>query len=490
VQLGAMFAYPKQDLVAGIVVFLVALPLCLGIAVACGVPPVMGLVAGIVGGLVVPFVSRSSLSVSGPAAGLTAIVVAEVEEIGLEAFLAATALSGGFQVLAGTFRAGRYSALVPSSVIKGMLAAIGITIILKQIPVAAGVSTLSELPHAQPGALLVTGASLVVLFGWPYTPFAKISWLPAALLVVVGGTALAALFHAVPALALPDSAFVSVPEGGLPGLVAALPRPDFASLALEGTWVAALTIAVVASLETLLSLQAVDRLDPLRRKSPPDRELVAQGLGNAISGLLGGLPMTAVIVRSGANIAAGGRERMSAVVHALLLVVAVLALAPILNEIPLACLAAILLKVGLGLCPPKLVKEQWDLGFDQFLPFAITIAAILYEDLLIGVSIGLVVGVIFVLRQNANGAVHVQQTADELLVSLRRDGTFVTKPAIQAALDRVPEGGKVTVDATGEYLDHDVKELLATWRDDAVRRGITVDLVGIDLHGIAVGGGH
>ncbi len=488
---GSMFAYPKNDVVAGLVVFLVALPLCLGIAVASGVPPLSGLVAGVVGGLVIPLWSRSPLSVSGPAAGLTSIVVAEVAHLGLPAFLTAVALAGAMQVGFGVLRTGRFSNLVPSAVIKGMLAAIGATIILKQIPTAVGVKTLGEaVTDPNLGSALIAAVSLAVLYAWRASPLGRIQWLPPALIVVGLGTALGAAFASVPSLALAPNQFVSVPEGGLGELVAALPRPDLGALANEGTWVAALTIAIVASLETLLSLQAVDRLDPLHRKSPPDRELVAQGVGNVVSGLLGGLPMTAVIVRSGANVAAGGRERLSAVVHSLLLVVAVLGLGPLLNRIPLACLAAVLIQVGLGLCRPSLFRGQWRLGFDQFAPFAITVAAILYEDLLIGVCIGVVVGVLFVLRQNASGSVQATVDGDRHVIRLRRDGTFVAKPAIQAALDAVPDRGHVVFDATGEYVDFDVKELLATFRMDARRREIHLELVGVDLDGVAGGGGH
>ncbi len=486
---GSMFAHPKQDVLAGVVVFLVALPLCLGIAIASGVPPISGLVAGVVGGLVVPFLSRSPLSVSGPAAGLASIVAAEVEHSGLNTFFTAVVLAGLLQMGLGWLKAGRYSQLVPGSVIKGMLAAIGITIVLKQIPVAAGAASLGTLATTfHPGALLITAVSLVVLFGWPYTPLQKVTWLPAALVVVALGTGMGLAFQGT-ALQLGEAHLVSVPDEGVGALFASLPRPDPAALLHEDTWIIAFTIAAVASIETLLSLQAVDRLDPLHRKSPPDRELLAQGLGNAISGALGGLPMTAVIVRSGANVAAGARERMSAVVHGVLLLVAVLALAKLLNHIPLACLAAVLVKVGTGLARPSLFTEQWRLGGDQFLPFAITIAAILYEDLLIGVIIGIVVGVLFVLRGNAKGALVMSVDPNGVCyVKLRRDGTFVSKPAIAAALEQVPDGARVVFDATGEYVDHDVKELVAGFKVDAARRGVELETIGLDLRGVGAGG--
>ena len=324
-----MFAYPRQDLIAGIVVFLVAVPLCLGIAVACGVPPISGLVAGIAGGLVVPFLSRAAQSVTGPAAGLTSIVLVEVAHLGLPGFLTAVMAAGVLQVAFGVLRTGRFASLVPSAVIKGMLAAIGITIILKQIPVAfgstGGLGTIAA--QFTPGAALLTAVSLVILFGWPHTPLSKVSWLSAPLVVVVTATVLALAFAGMPALALDAKHFVQIPLGSPQELFAALPRPDFAAVALPATWVAAATIAVVASIETLLSLQAIDRLDPLKRRSAGQTAscwLRARRTCR-FRDSFGGLPVTAVIVRGGANISAGGRERLSAaLVHGLLLLVALL----------------------------------------------------------------------------------------------------------------------------------------------------------------------
>ncbi len=288
-------------------------------------------------------------------------------------------LAGVLQVAFGLLRLGRFSALVPSAVIKGMLAAIGITIIWKQLPVAFGViGGLTDIPgQMHLGAVLIAVFSLAILYGWPYTPFARNKMISPALITVVGATLLAQWFRGSPDLALAAAQFVEVPLGGLGGLVAALPRPDFAAAFRVATWVAAMTIAIVASIETLLSLQAVDRLDPLKRHSPPDRELLAQGAANTVSGFLGGLPVTAVIVRSGANVAAGGRERLSALVHGLLLLVAVLFAGRALNMIPLAALAAVLIHVGLNLCKPALFATQVRLGITQLLPFAITIAAVL-----------------------------------------------------------------------------------------------------------------
>lgn len=487
-----MFSHPKEDTVAGMVVFLVALPLCLGIAVACGVPPVSGLVAGIVGGLVVPFISRSPLSVTGPAAGLTSIVLAEVAALGsLDRFLTAVVLAGVLQVVLGLLRSGRFSALVPSAVIKGMLAAIGITIVWKQLPVAFGVDgpATAIASQAHTGAALVAGAALVLLYGWAYTPLARVKLISPALVVVVVTSVLAAVLP--PALALTPAQFVTVPLGGLPALWSAMPRPDLAAMADAAVWTTAVTIAIVASIETLLSVQAVDRLDPLRRHSPPDRELLAQGAANAVSGLLGGLPVTAVIVRSGANVAAGARERLSAFVHGVLLLVAVVFFGPLINRIPLPALAAVLIQVGLNLCRPALFTTQVRLGVTQLLPFALTIAAVLALDLLKGVIVGIVVGVGFVLYENSQRAVvAVRDEAGTWRMRFRRDGTFVSKPGIIATLDEVDDGEHVVIDGTDEYIDHDVKEVLAAFVEDARHRHIRVEIVGINLADAHGGGGH
>jgi MFS superfamily sulfate permease-like transporter len=444
----SMFGHPKEDVVAGVVVFLVALPLCLGIAIACGVPPVSGLIAGIVGGLVVPWISRSPLSITGPAAGLTSIVLVEVTQLGgIAPFLTAVFLAGLLQFAFGVLRLGRFSALVPSAVIKGMLAAIGITIIWKQLPVAFGViGGLTDIPgQMQLGPVLIAVFSLAILYGWPYTPFARNKMISPALITVVGATLLAQWFRGSPDLSLTAAQFVEVPLGGLRGLAAAL----------------------------------------------PDRELLAQGAANAVSGFLGGLPVTAVIVRSGANVSAGGRERLSALVHGLLLLVAVMFAGPVLNMIPLACLAAVLIQVGLNLCKPALFATQVRLGITQLLPFGITIAAVLALDLLKGVIVGIVAGIIFVLMENARRAVVAERDAQGVWrMRFRRDGTFVSKPGIISTLDEVDDGEEVVIDGTGEYIDHDVKEVLATFAADASHRQIKVTFVGIDMTHAQAGGGH
>jgi len=488
----SMFSHPKEDTVAGVVVFLVALPLCLGIAIACGVPPVSGLVAGIAGGLIVPFISRSALSVTGPAAGLTSIVLAEVGKLGLDGFLMAVVLAGGLQFLLGVIRAGRFSALVPSSVIKGMLAAIGITIVWRQLPVAFGVDggVADIAGQFNPGALAIAALSLAILYGWKHTPLARFKLMSPALVVVFVASVLAEVLRGT-GLALGPAHYVDVPLGGVQALASALPRPDFGMIASPAVWIAAATIAVVASIETLLSLQAVDRLDPLKRHSPPDRELLAQGTANAVSGFLGGLPVTAVIVRSGANVTAGAQERMSALVHGVLLLVAVVFAGSVLNKIPLACLAAVLIQVGLNLCKPALFTTQVRLGMTQLLPFGLTIASVLALDLLKGVIVGIVVGVGFVLYENSKRAVLAERDPDGVWrMRFRRDGTFVSKPGIMSTLEDVGDGDQVVIDGTGEYIDHDVKEALATFVEDAKHRNIRVTLVGIDMSHARASGGH
>ncbi len=490
----SMFGHPKEDTVAGVVVFLVALPLCLGIAIACGVPPVSGLVAGIVGGLAVPWISRSPLSVTGPAAGLTSIVLTEVQHLGgLGPFLTAVVIAGALQLLLGVLKTGRMAALVPSAVIKGMLAAIGITIVLKQLPVALGIAGgLGDIADGvRAGPALLAGVSLLMLYGWKHTPAARIAVLSPALIVVVVASLMAALLPTTGPLALDAAQYVRVPLGGIGALYAALPRPDFAAVTNPAVWIAGATIAIVASIETLLSLQAVDRLDPLKRHSPPDRELLAQGTANALSGLLGGLPVTAVIVRSGANVTAGGRERLSALVHGALLLIAVVFAGPLLNRIPMACLAAILIQVGLNLCKPALFTTQVKLGLTQLLPFALTIIAVLALDLLKGVIVGIVMGIGFVLYENSKRAVVAERDeAGVWRMRFRRDGTFVSKPGIVSMLDEVDDGETVEIDGEGEYIDHDVKEVLATFVEDAHHRNITVTIRGIDLADVKGGGGH
>lgn len=392
-----MFGHPRSDCIAGVVVFLVAVPLCLGIALASGVPPVSGLVAGVVGGIVVPFLSRSPLSVTGPAAGLTAVVLFETKALGsFERLLTATMIAGCLQMALGFARTGRFAALVPDSVIRGMLAAIGIIIVWKQLPaLVGGDGAVSEMgSQFAAGAASIAAASLLVLYGWGVTPLARHAFLPPALVVVAVSVALASAFAGSTTLALSPKQMVDVPLGGWSALRDALPVPDMGAFGDPLVWRVAVTVALVASIETLLSLKAIDGIDPLQRVSPPNQELVAQGAANLASGWLGGLPVTAVIVRSGANLQAGGRERLSALVHGVLLLLAVLFAGRVLNMIPLACLAAVLVQVGLKLASPKLFLQVWREGWMRFVPFVATIAAVLATDLLKGVVAGIALEIV------------------------------------------------------------------------------------------------
>jgi MFS superfamily sulfate permease-like transporter len=373
-----------------------------------------------------------------------------------------------------------------------MLAAIGITIIWKQLPVAFGVNGgLSDIAgQAHTGAVIVAAVSLALLYGWKYTPMAKNKLISPALVTVVVASVLAEALRGS-SIGLSAAQYVDVPLGGFAGLAAALPRPDFAAFVRPDVWIAAATIAIVASIETLLSVQAVDRLDPLKRRSPPDRELLAQGAANSVSGFLGGLPVTAVIVRSGANVAAGARERLSALIHGALLLLAVVFAGGVLNKIPLACLAAVLIQVGLNLCKPALFTTQVKLGMTQLLPFAITIIAVLALDLLKGVIVGIIMGIVFVLYENSKRAVVAERDdSGRWRMRFRRDGTFVSKPGIVSALEDVDDGEEVLIDGSGEYIDHDVKEVIATFVQDAAHRKIKVTVVGIDLAHAQPGGGH
>ncbi|WP_330082813.1 SulP family inorganic anion transporter [Methylocystis iwaonis] len=494
--------YLDHDIPAGLVVFLVALPLCLGIAVASGAPPFSGVIAGIVGGLVVSIASGSQLSVSGPAAGLAVIVAAAVEKLGFDGMLLAVALSGLIQVAMGYLRAGVIGAYFPSSVIKGMLAAIGVILIMKQLPHAVGYDADAEsdlsflegdshtsfsfltsaLQSISPGATLVACASLGILILWE-TPTIKerkiLSLVPGPLVAVIFGV----FFNLIARSALPSLAIAPQHLVGLPAISGPLEFfrefhfPDLHLLANAQVYVTAATIALVGSLETLLSLEAADKLDPLKRTAPPDQELKAQGLGNFISGMVGGLPITAVIVRSSANINAGAHTKVSAVVHGLLLLLAVMFLSSILNMIPLACLAAVLLLTGYKLAKPKLTIEQYEKGFDQFAPFAITIAAILLTDLLEGMAIGMAVGIFFVLRGNYHSAFALTRDGSNYLLRLQKDVSFLNKAPLRDILDSIEPDSYVVIDGTrATFIDHDIMETLDDFFKAAGDDNIRVEL--------------
>ncbi len=496
----------RHDLPAGLVVFLVALPLCLGVALASGAPLLSGLVAGVLGGILVPLVSRSALSVSGPAAGLAAIVSTGIESLGgFGAVCAATALAGLLQLVLGSLRAGVIASFMPSAVIRGMLAAIGILLVLKQIPHAIGYdheafesdsfvvegegNTFTLLFHAltslEWGAVAISAVSLAILVAYDHTPFLrKLGWLPGPLVVVVVGTAMNLAFeHAVPALALGAQHLVEIPASGRPAdLLAGLTPAPLAHFADGKVWMFGLTIAIVASLETLLSLDAIDKLDPFRRRSDPNRELVAQGLANAVSGSLGGLPVTSVIVRSSANVNAGGRTRVATFTHGVLILVAVVFLGTVLNHVPLATLATILVVTGAKLAKPSTFRAMFALGQRHFVPFVVTIVAIVGTDLLRGIVVGLVVGVAFTVRESMSGAFVVEEEQEGVRrIRFLKDIHFFHKPSLLEVLDRTPAQTLVIVDrGASDFVEHDVVEAICDFRSVAGSRGVEVVLVGIE----------
>ena len=500
-----------SDARAGTVVFLVALPLCLGIALASGAPLLSGIITGVVGGLVVSRLSGSQLMVSGPAAGLTAIVAAAILELGsFPAFLMAVVLAGAMQLVLWALRAGIIAYFFPSSVIKGMLAAIGLILILKQLPYAFGAqiggATLQDhtagpaganaegggtidaiaaaVTHVRPGALIISLVALAILVLWDRPALKRAKKLvPAPLLAVAVGLGANALFALLaPSLALPQGALVTLPTGG--DVAAMLTAPDWSAALRPAVWGTALTLALVASLETLLSLEATDKLDPQKRISSANRELMAQGVGNVTAGLLGGLPMTGVIVRSAANVDSGAKTWRSAFFHGALLAGAVVAFAALLNRIPLAALAAILLYTGYKLASPAVMRGAVRMGPSYAIPFAATVVAILLTDLLIGIAVGLAVGTFFVLRESYANAYFFQkeESADHhhVRLLLAEEVSFLNKARINEALHEVPPDSTLTVDGRRcRYIDPDVVELLHDFEERARRKNIVLRLLEI-----------
>ncbi|HYF36123.1 MAG TPA: SulP family inorganic anion transporter, partial [Prosthecobacter sp.] len=470
-----------------------ALPLCLGVALASNAPLFSGILAGIVGGILVGMLSGSHTSVSGPAAGLTAIVASQIGKLGtFEAFLAAVVLAGGIQIVLGICRAGFIAAFFPSSVIKGLLAAIGVILILKQIPHVLGhdadpmgeksfsqpdhENTFSELAeawfHIQPGAALVGLLSIALLLVWDRVKVLKKSPVPAALVVVLVGVAISQVLKGIGnGWAIEASHLVAVPVAASPGeFFGFLTFPDFSVLSSPTVYVAAVTIAIVASLETLLNIEAVDKLDPEQRATPPNRELLAQGVGNVVCGMIGGLPVTSVIVRSSVNIHAGVKTKLSAIWHGVLLLGCVMLVPGLLNQIPLAALAGILLMTGLKLASPKLFKQMWSEGRTMFLPFVITVVAIVLTDLLVGILIGLGVSIGFILHSNfrrpLRKVMEKHITGDVLRVELANQVGFFNRPSIEETLRSVPPGGHVLIDARNtDYIDADVLDLIKDFQN-------------------------
>jgi MFS superfamily sulfate permease-like transporter len=480
--------YVKTDLLSGVVVFLVALPLCLGIAVASGAPPFAGVIAGVLGGIVIGVLSSSNVSVAGPAAGLIAIVVAAITDLGFETFLVAIMLAGLFQLILGFVKAGSISSYFPSGVIEGMLTAIGIIIIKKELPHAIGYDTehegdfysynltdaadrgfFGEIIHsfnfAHTGAIIVTVVSLIILIAYNKIPaLKKLKLLPGPLVVVIVGIIINELFKAFnPALAITGNHLVNLPP--FSDVINNYKFPDFTGLANPAVWITGATIAAVASIETLLCLEAGDKMDPMKRYSSANTELKAQGIANALAGLLGGLPITSVIVRTTANINAGAKTKLSTIFHGIFLLVAVISIPGILNRMPMACLAAILIMIGLKLASPKVFKHMWKAGKYQFVPFIVTVIAVVVTDLLMGVGIGLAVSIFFILKGNMRLAYFFKkedhQAGETIYINLAQEVSFLNKAAIKQTLAHLPENSKLVIDAGNTvYIDYDVLELI------------------------------
>ncbi len=499
----------KNDLSASIIVFLVAVPLCLGIALASGAPMFSGIIAGMVGGMVVTAFSRSSLGVSGPAAGLVVIVLSAINQLGFDAFLLAVVLAGVIQIALGFAKAGVIAYYFPSAVIKGMLSGIGLIIILKQIPHAVGYdadfegdnaffqadghNTFSELfymfDYLTPGAIVASlvGLAIIVLWEQPFIRKIKIFQLiQGPLIAVVSGIGLSALFKNNSTFRIESEHLVNVPvAGNFTEFVGQFQLPDFSQILNSEVFVVAITLAIVASLETLLCVEATDKLDPHKRITPTNQELKAQGIGNIVSGMIGGLPITQVIVRSSANIQSGGKTRASAFLHGVFLLLSALAIPHVLNMIPLASLAAILLSVGYKLAKPAIFKEMYVIGKRQFIPFVLTIAAILFTDLLTGIMIGLLIAVFYILINNLRKPFDLKRdrtdSKETFHIELAEDVTFLNKAKIQQAFKNIPDESHVVIDDSQSHnIDYDIIELIDDFRENAHHRNIDLQVIGLD----------
>ena len=493
----------QANLPASVVVFLVALPLCLGIALGSKAPLFSGIIAGIVGGIVIGAISKSPLSVSGPAAGLTAIVAAAILKLpSFETFLAAVVIAGAIQVILGFMKAGMLGDFVPNSVIKGMLAAIGIILILKQLPHLVGYdadflgdesfiqvdqqNTFSEifnsLNYLSAGATAIGILSMIILIIFESKTFKSNAFLkqvPGPLVVVITGILLNEFFKSgMTAFEIKKEHLVNLPVAdSIGGFFKFFTFPDFQSLANPLVWTTALTIAIVASLETLLSIEAIDKLDPYKRVTPTNLELKAQGIGNIVSGLIGGLPMTSVIVRSSANVNAGGKTKQSTIFHAMLLLVSVIAIPNLLNMIPLAALAAILIYTGYKLSKYSLFTEFYKKGANQFIPFLITIIAILLTDLLIGILIGIGIALMFMVWSNFRSSVMVVNDHSNYLFRFRKDVSFLNKPIIKRKLEEVPADSFVLIDTSrADFIDRDIIDVINEFKQHASLKNITVEI--------------
>ena len=504
------FANLKQDAPSSLVVFLVALPLCLGIALASGAPLFSGLIAGIIGGLIVAPLSGSPLGVSGPAAGLAVIVYGAIEELGAyPTFLAAVVVAGIVQVLLGVLKAGVIGYYFPSSVIKGMLSGIGIIIFLKQIPHAFGYdvdpegdmsfiqqdghNTFSEFKYMMeaisPSATLIAGLGLLIMILWERPFMKKLSFttiIQGPLVAVVTGILLKLYFDGKEGWELIGDHLVSLPETeGLSGFIGQFSTPDFSAFLNPAIYTIGITMAVVASLETLLCVEATDKLDPYKRVTPTNRELLAQGAGNILSGLVGGLPITQVIVRSSANIQSGGRTKASATLHGALLLISAFAIPSILNLIPLAALAAILLIVGYKLAKPSMIVGMWKKGSNEFIPFAVTVVGIVLTDLLMGIALGLVVAIVSLLWDNFKVPykfdIRNYNVGAPIKIEFSEVVSFLNKASIQQTLNTIPPNSTVLLDASQTLRMHpDVHEIIQEFQVNAASKDITLELIGFE----------
>ncbi|WP_026951631.1 SulP family inorganic anion transporter [Algoriphagus mannitolivorans] len=497
----------KYDLKSSLVVFLVALPLCLGIAVASGAPPMAGLIAGIVGGIVVGSFSGSHVSVSGPAAGLTVIVLDSISSLGtLELFLATVVVAGLIQMGIGFLKGGVLSYFFPHSVIKGMLTAIGLILILKQIPHALGYdkdtmgdeaflqadehNTFTEIWYAiqyySPGAIPIVLVALGILLAFEIPKIKNHSIfgvIPGALWAVISGILINLAYGKwIPSWQLDNEHLVTIPVvGSIQEFGNLLTFPDFGMILSSNFWIISFTIAVVASIETLLCIDATDKMDPKKRITPASRELVAQGIGNTVSGLIGGLPVTAVIVRSSANIAAGSKTKLSAILHGFLLIILIISIPGILNKIPLSCLAAVLFVVGYKLAKPKIFINSYEKGWDQFIPFLVTVLAILFTDLLLGIGIGMVFGLFFVIKTNFKRAISMTEHHGNYLIRLHKDVSFLNKAFLLKKIEQIPEGCNVIIDATrANFIDNDIREVLDDFIESGYSKNIEITIQGYD----------
>ena len=502
----------KSDIPASVVVFLVAMPLCLGIALASGAPLYSGLISGIVGGLIVGALSGSPLGVSGPAAGLAVIVLNAITDLGgFDVFLVAVVLAGILQIVMGYIRAGIIAHYFPSSVVHGMLAGIGILIFMKQIPHAFGYdkdaigdwsffqmdgqNTFSELGnmlgYISTGALVVTVVSLFILVLWDRPFMQKISLtkvVKGPLVAVTTGVILGLVFQNYSQLAISEEHLVRIPvASNMDQFLANFIFPDFAKGLMNlDVYVTAVVLAVVASLETLLCVEASDKQDEFKRVTPVNRELKAQGFGNIICGLIGGLPVTQVIIRSSVNQQTGGKTKASAVIHGFLLLISIIAIPTLLNLIPKATLAAILFVVGYKLAKPALFKKMYQQGMDQFIPFMATILGIIFTNLLLGIGLGMVVAIFIILRNNYKVSYEMEEIAQEngpnkTRLILSQDVTFLNKASIQKTLNEFEDGTNLEIDATNSYfIHHDVKEIIEDFIVNAASRSMTVKTVGLD----------